>query len=155
MPFAINPPGDAHEFEAEKCRLSGANSAQGTSKTKIVLSFPIKTDTGSAVSKDLARYDSQDEQDFKIETLFQPRGAQIEALYALENSRAEGAVRGLVQAATGVGIWRRLTQKIIKACCLSRTGKRYFSRRQNLSRMSGSQMTTDFLTEKGKIPINL
>ncbi len=32
---------DAHEFEAEKCRLSGANSAQGTSKTKIVLSFPI------------------------------------------------------------------------------------------------------------------
>ena len=58
LPFAINPPGalnvqwtfvqrrpersgDAHEFEAEKCRLSGANSAQGTSKTKIVLSFPI------------------------------------------------------------------------------------------------------------------
>ena len=43
LPFAINPPGDAHEFEAEKCRLSGTNSAQGTSKTKIVLSFPIKT----------------------------------------------------------------------------------------------------------------
>ena len=31
------------------------------------------------------------------------RGAQIEALYALENSRAEGATKGLVQAATGVG----------------------------------------------------
>ncbi len=56
-----------------------------------------------SVSKDLARYDSQDEQDSKVETLFQPRGAQIEALYALENSRAEGAARGLVQAATGVG----------------------------------------------------
>lgn len=35
--------------------------------------------------------------------LFQPRGAQIEALYALEDSRIEGASKGLVQAATGVG----------------------------------------------------
>ena len=34
-------PHDAHEFEAEKCRLGGVNSAQGTRKTKIVLSFPI------------------------------------------------------------------------------------------------------------------
>lgn len=39
----------------------------------------------------------------KVAALFQPRGAQIEALYALENSRAEGAVKGLVQAATGIG----------------------------------------------------
>lgn len=38
-----------------------------------------------------------------MEPFFQPRGAQIESLYALENSRAEGAVKGLVQAATGVG----------------------------------------------------
>ena len=35
--------------------------------------------------------------------LFEPRGAQIEALCALESARAEGAVKGLVQAATGVG----------------------------------------------------
>jgi len=35
--------------------------------------------------------------------LFQPRGAQIEALYALEDSRMEGATKALVQAATGVG----------------------------------------------------
>ena len=35
--------------------------------------------------------------------LYEPRGAQIEALCALENARAEGAVKGLVQAATGVG----------------------------------------------------
>ena len=35
--------------------------------------------------------------------LFQPRGVQIEALYALEDSRADGAVKGLVQAATGIG----------------------------------------------------
>ena len=57
-----------------------------------------------AVSKDLAKYDHlEDDIDTNIEVLFQPRGAQIEALYALEDSRAEGAAKGLVQAATGVG----------------------------------------------------
>lgn len=55
-----------------------------------------------ALAKDLARYDQEDP-DTKVEMLFQPRGAQIEALCALENSRAEGAVRGLIHAATGVG----------------------------------------------------
>ena len=30
----------------------------------------------------------------KVEALFQPRGAQIEALYALKNSRREGAKKG-------------------------------------------------------------
>ncbi len=57
-----------------------------------------------AVLKDLAKYDSAEEEaDAKVEMLFQPRGVQIEALYALEDSRAEGATKGLVQAATGVG----------------------------------------------------
>ena len=57
-----------------------------------------------AVSKDLAKYDNlEDDADTKVEGLFQPRGAQIEALYALEDSRSEGATKGLVQAATGVG----------------------------------------------------
>ncbi len=62
-----------------------------------------------AVAKDLARYDDVEDQpvegtgDSAIEAFFQPRGAQIEALYALENSRAEGASKGLVQAATGIG----------------------------------------------------
>ena len=57
-----------------------------------------------AVSKDLAKYDDlEDDTDTKVEVLFQPRGAQIEALYALEDSRSEGARKGLVQAATGVG----------------------------------------------------
>lgn len=57
-----------------------------------------------AVSKDLARYDEFDNwADMQVQPLFQPRGAQIEALYALEDSRAEGATKGLVQAATGVG----------------------------------------------------
>ncbi|MCM1044337.1 MAG: DEAD/DEAH box helicase family protein [Candidatus Gastranaerophilales bacterium] len=55
-----------------------------------------------AVAKDLARYDTREEDD-RVEALFQPRGAQIEALYALEDSRMEGAAKGLVQAATGVG----------------------------------------------------
>ena len=56
-----------------------------------------------AVSKDLARYDDFENENSNLEVLYQPRGAQIEALYALESCRAEGAVKGLVQAATGVG----------------------------------------------------
>lgn len=57
-----------------------------------------------AVAKDLSRYDSLEEDaDTNVRDLFQPRGAQIEALYALADSRAEGATKGLVQAATGVG----------------------------------------------------
>lgn len=62
-----------------------------------------------AVAKDLARYDNAEEmveekaEAADIKDFYQPSGAQIEALYALENSRAEGAVKGLVQAATGIG----------------------------------------------------
>ncbi|EHJ00366.1 type III restriction protein res subunit [Clostridium sp. DL-VIII] len=39
----------------------------------------------------------------KVVELFEPKGAQIEALYELENSREEGFDKGLVVAATGVG----------------------------------------------------
>lgn len=57
-----------------------------------------------AVLKDLSKYDNvEDDANTNVEILFQPRGAQIEALYALEDSRLEGAKKGLVQAATGVG----------------------------------------------------
>ena len=38
-----------------------------------------------------------------VTALYQPRGAQIEALYRLDRSRAEGAQKALVQAATGIG----------------------------------------------------
>lgn len=56
-----------------------------------------------AVSKDLDRYDLQDSKTLNNIVLFEPRGVQIEALCSLENTRAEGARRALVQAATGVG----------------------------------------------------
>lgn len=57
-----------------------------------------------AIEKDLEKYDDSEEQKAEeAEALFQPRGAQIEALYALKDSRKEGAEKGLVQAATGVG----------------------------------------------------
>ena len=56
-----------------------------------------------AVSKDLDGYDLQDSKASNNIMFFEPRGAQIEALCALENIRAEGAKRALVQAATGVG----------------------------------------------------
>lgn len=62
-----------------------------------------------AVAKDLSKYDNVEEQMAKgagesaLTSFIQPRGVQIEALYALENSRLEGASKALVQAATGVG----------------------------------------------------
>ena len=55
-----------------------------------------------AIAKDLEKYE-QEEIDDNVHKLFQPRGAQIEALYALEESRCEGAKKGLVSAATGIG----------------------------------------------------
>lgn len=62
-----------------------------------------------AVAKDLERYEDShqneenESEDTKVRLLYEPRGAQIEALCALEDTRAEGAKRALVQAATGVG----------------------------------------------------
>ena len=57
-----------------------------------------------AVSKDLDNYDIfEDDIDTKVKFLYEPRGAQIEALCALENTRAEGATRALISAATGIG----------------------------------------------------
>jgi HKD family nuclease len=57
-----------------------------------------------AVAKDLDKYDeTEDGAGGNVREFFEPRGVQIEALCALENSRAEGATKGLVQAATGVG----------------------------------------------------
>ena len=58
-----------------------------------------------AVSRDLEKYDAteQESEDTKVRVLFEPRGAQIEALCALEDTRAEGAKKALIQAATGVG----------------------------------------------------
>ena len=61
------------------------------------------------VAKDLERYEyshqneENESEDTKVQLLYEPRGAQIEALCALEDTRAEGAKRALVQAATGVG----------------------------------------------------
>lgn len=57
-----------------------------------------------AAAKDLDRYDeSEADTDVKAVPMYEPRGAQIEALCALENTRAEGATKALVLAATGVG----------------------------------------------------
>lgn len=57
-----------------------------------------------AAAKDLERYDeSEQDKDTNVRLLYEPRGAQIEALCALDNSREEGAKRALVQAATGIG----------------------------------------------------
>ena len=56
------------------------------------------------MAKDLDRYDVEaDDKDTNVRAMYEPRGAQIEALCALEHTRQEGAKRALVVAATGVG----------------------------------------------------
>ena len=59
------------------------------------------------MSRDLAKYDAAEENEDKnaenVRVLYRPRGVQIEALYALQESRMEGAAKGLVYAATGIG----------------------------------------------------
>ena len=56
-----------------------------------------------AVAKDLEKLDTFTEEDTLVFKTCEPRGVQVEALYALEQSRKEGADRGLIQAATGIG----------------------------------------------------
>ena len=55
-----------------------------------------------AAYRDLEQYDeSEKDTECKVRSFFEPRGAQIEALCALEKTRAEGASKALVLAATG------------------------------------------------------
>lgn len=56
-----------------------------------------------AVYKDMQRQLNDDTDDTNIRFLYEPRGAQIEALYALNNFRQDGGTKGIVQAATGIG----------------------------------------------------
>ena len=67
-----------------------------------VLSDYSKSWKKSPVQKEIVRYEEHDE-DTKTIMIYEPRGAQIEALYALKSSREEGAKRALIYAATGVG----------------------------------------------------
>lgn len=63
-----------------------------------------------AVIRDLARYDEAELEvdlgsniNFDKDKFFVPRGAQIEALYALKDTREQGATKALIEAATGIG----------------------------------------------------
>lgn len=60
-----------------------------------------------AVAKDLDQYDffypDHPDRETDKPVVYEPRGAQIEALCALEDTRAEGAKKALIQAATGIG----------------------------------------------------
>ena len=68
--------------------------------TDEVLKDYSKQWTRPNIYKDLEKEESKDD---KVINIFEPRGAQIEALYSLDKSREEGFDRGLVVAATGIG----------------------------------------------------
>lgn len=68
-----------------------------------------------AVAKDLDRYDVEaDDKDTNVRVMYEPRGAQIEALCALEYTRQEGAKRALVVAATGAHVILMTGRKALK-----------------------------------------
>ena len=67
--------------------------------TDAVLRNYAKNWVRPAVAKDFARYEKQVYQP----PVYQPRGVQIEALYELDKSRKDGATKGIVHAATGIG----------------------------------------------------
>lgn len=69
--------------------------------TDEVLKDYSKQWTRPNVYKDLQS--NEEEIKENVVELFEPRGAQIEALYSLEKSREEGFDKGLVVAATGIG----------------------------------------------------
>lgn len=68
--------------------------------TDEVLKDYSKQWTRPNVYKDIEKEEIKEE---NIINIFEPRGAQIEALYSLEKSREEGFDKGLVVAATGIG----------------------------------------------------
>ena len=68
--------------------------------TDEVLKDYSKQWTRPKIYKDLEKEESKED---KVINIFEPRGAQIEALYSLDKSREEGFDKGLVVAATGIG----------------------------------------------------
>ncbi|WP_243444941.1 DEAD/DEAH box helicase family protein [Romboutsia maritimum] len=54
-------------------------------------------------SKEEINYVYNENNDTNVIDIFEPRGAQIEALYQLKNTREDGNDKGLVVAATGIG----------------------------------------------------
>ena len=55
------------------------------------------------IEKSEDEYEKDNDSENKVIDLFEPKGAQIEALYALNNTREEGFDKALVVAATGIG----------------------------------------------------
>jgi HKD family nuclease len=98
-----------------------------------------------AVFKDLDRYDRYEDPDEKKTgpiNLYEPRGAQIEALYQLAQSRMEESSKALVQAATGVGktYLAAFNSKAFGMSCSSRSAMRSCSRRRAPSTTSAREV---------------
>lgn len=72
--------------------------------TDAVLKDYSKQWTRPNVYRDIEKENNNEEcKEDNIINIFEPSGAQIEALYSLEKSRGEGFDKGLVVAATGIG----------------------------------------------------
>lgn len=79
-----------------------------------------------AVAKDLDKYD-QDSQDTNVRMIYEPRGAQIEVLCALEATREEGANARWFrrQRESGRPVLLHLIRKNMIGCCLLHIGRKF------------------------------
>lgn len=113
-----------------------------------------------AVSKDLTKYDAtEDNEDRNAENvrmLYRPRGAQIEALYALQESPWKVRRKDLYMRPpeSERHTLLHLIRQNMNGCYLLHTEKKSLSRRRFLSKMCGTRRIMDSLTEKKRIRIN-
>lgn len=98
------------EFERFERECRNAQKSQSGIGSKIKVEQNRNTEYMNAIERPLFETSEiEEEQQSEIHdfgnpsTVYEPRGAQIEALSALKKSREEGARRALVQAATGIG----------------------------------------------------
>ena len=113
-----------------------------------------------AVAKDLERYEyshqneENESEDTKVRLLYEPRGAQIEALCALEDTRAEGGKKSIGAGCNWCGvrhIWRHLIPKVMNGFYLLLIGRNSETSCRFLFGMSGIQRIMVFLQGKKRV----
>lgn len=90
-------PKDFEDFKSEFLRIYNENTVEVDEKT--LREYRLKWKKPKVFIDDKG----ENKETSNVVSLYQPRGAQIEALYELKKSRIEGFDKGLVVAATGIG----------------------------------------------------
>jgi len=102
--YRFNKSSDEVDFNAFFDEFENLFSKHAYAITDEVLRTYSKSWKRSSIQKEIEKTEEIEEtENEKVFDIFQPIGAQIEALYGLKNTRKEGFDKGLVVAATGIG----------------------------------------------------